>query len=201
MKWRRTLHVLHRDVGFFCLGLTLVYAISGVAVNHREHWDHSFVSEEAATPIGSPATLLGVEDSRPPGVLARAEQDALVHAIGNRLGRAARPRKVFWRNRTRLSLFYGEADSDIVDYMPETGVAEHQTRRGRYLFRQLNFLHLNEPRGAWTWTADIYAVALTFLALSGVIMVKGRKGLKGRGALFAMLGLAVPVVGYLLLAP
>jgi hypothetical protein len=200
MRWRRTLHVLHRDVGFFCLGLTLVYAISGVAVNHREHWDHSFVTETAATPIGSPSELLGRDDDRRPGELARDEQAALVREIGERLGRTTQPRKVFWRSRTRLSLFFGEADSDVVDYLPESGIAEHQIRRGRAFFRQINFLHLNEAHGAWTWTADVYAVALAFLALSGVIMVKGRRGLKGRGAIFAAIGVAVPVVGYLLLA-
>lgn len=201
MRWRRTLHVLHRDVGFFSLGLTLVYAVSGVAVNHREHWDHSFVTEHVATQIGSPSELLGMDGTHPPGELARAEQEALVRKIGARLGRATQPHKVFWRTRTRLSLFYGEADSDVVDYLPDTGVAEHQTRRGRTLFRQINFLHLNEAHGAWTWTADIYAVALAFLALSGVVMVKGRKGLRGRGAIFTAIGLTVPVAGYLLLAP
>ena len=30
MRWRRTLIFLHRDAGFLCLGLTLVYAVSGV---------------------------------------------------------------------------------------------------------------------------------------------------------------------------
>ena len=35
MKWRPTLFVLHRDVGFFCLGLTLVYAISGAAAKGK----------------------------------------------------------------------------------------------------------------------------------------------------------------------
>lgn len=82
---------------------------------------------------------------------------------------------------------------------PEAGIAEHQIRRDRFLFRQINFLHLNEARGAWTWTADVYAAALAFLALSGVIMVNGRKGLKGRGAVFTAIGLGVPVLGYLLL--
>ncbi len=39
MAWRRVLVGLHRDIGFLILGLTLVYGVSGIAVNHRHHWN------------------------------------------------------------------------------------------------------------------------------------------------------------------
>jgi hypothetical protein len=34
IKWRPTLRALHRDFGYLAVGLTFVYALSGLAVNH-----------------------------------------------------------------------------------------------------------------------------------------------------------------------
>ena len=34
-NWRKLNNALHRDVGFLIVGLTIVYGVSGLAVNHR----------------------------------------------------------------------------------------------------------------------------------------------------------------------
>src|SRR4051812_48710232 len=39
---RPWLRAIHRDAGYFGVGLTLVYALSGLAVNHIADWDPSF---------------------------------------------------------------------------------------------------------------------------------------------------------------
>ncbi|HLV68425.1 MAG TPA: PepSY-associated TM helix domain-containing protein, partial [Polyangiaceae bacterium] len=57
-----------------------------------------------------------------------------------------------------------------------------------------NWLHLNRGKKAWTYLADAYAVFLLFLAVSGLFMIPGRKGLFGRGAVLASLGALVPVL-------
>ncbi len=36
VRWRPTLRALHRDIGYLAVGLTFVYAASGLAVNHIE---------------------------------------------------------------------------------------------------------------------------------------------------------------------
>lgn len=199
MKWRRTLYVLHRDVGFFCLGLVLVYVISGIAVNHREHWDFNYSIDKESTSIGGPTELLTLPDADTPGVVARKHQGDLVVRIGDVLGRTQLPRKVFWTNPKRLSLFYGAADSDVVDYLPHRGLVEHTEKSSRWLFREVNFLHMNEGRKLWTWLADGFAVLLAFLALSGVIMTRSRHGWRGRGGVLAAAGILLPVIAYLLL--
>lgn len=199
MPWRRWLFSLHRDVGFLCLGLTLVYAISGVAVNHRHHWDYNRSTSIQTHSIGQPAQLLADHRAKAAGELARERQEALVERIRLALHRPARPRKAFWRGPDRLSLFFGAADSDVVDYSPAKGVAEWTRRRERPVLRQLNFLHLNERPGPWTYLADLYAVALAFLAISGVLIVRGRRGLRGRGGLLLLVGVAIPLLALWLL--
>lgn len=196
MRWRRTLVILHRDVGYLCLGITLAYAISGVAVNHRQHWDYNFTTDTDPVDVGSPAALLGVAAGAP-GELARRQQGALVQRLLAVLGREGQPQRVYWRSPDRLTLVFETGERDVVDYLPSEGRAEQIKRRPRAVFRQLNFLHLNEGKGLWTYVADSYAVALFFMAISGALIVKGKKGLRGRGGLLALGGFGVVLLGLL----
>jgi hypothetical protein len=78
-------------------------------------------------------------------------------------------------------------------------MVRHQVRKDRLVLRDLNYLHLNEGHGLWTWIADSYAMALMFLAISGALLVRGRQGLRGRGGILLALGFAVPVLAVILL--
>lgn len=201
---RSWLRRLHRDVGFLCVGLVVVYAVSGVAVNHHHEWDYNNATSVTPAPVGAPAALLGVPAGDPaaaqdPGQLARERQDALVAALLAALGRDDRPYTLFWSGPDRLSLFFGKADFDVVDYVPSTGVATRSLKTERPLLRPFNWLHLNEGRGLWTWVADVFAVLLFFLAVSGALMVRGRRGLWGRGGILLLLGILVPLLAALLL--
>ena len=53
MKWRKWNIIVHRDLGYLCVGLTLVYAVSGVAVNHRADWNPSFIITQETTQLGT----------------------------------------------------------------------------------------------------------------------------------------------------
>jgi len=207
MQWRRTLIYLHRDAGFLVLGLTLVYAISGIAVNHHEHWNYNQATDVEETQVGTPADLLGDLPAErrqaltaAPTQLTDAEAAQLPARVREALGRTTAPRNSFWRGPDNLSLFFEAGDRDTVNYQPSTGTAQQVRKRDRWLLRELNFLHLNEGRSFWTYVADVYALLLVFLAISGAIVVKGRRGLKGRGGVLLALGVAVPIVGYVLTA-
>jgi hypothetical protein len=67
-------------------------------------------------------------------------------------------------------------------------------QKPRFFIRVADWLHENRGKRAWTYVADTYAVLLLYLALSGLFMIPGRKGLKGRGAIIALAGAAVPVL-------
>src|SRR5690606_41194055 len=45
-RWRPWLRAIHRDVGYLAVGLTFVYALSGLAVNHIQDWDPNFTPIE-----------------------------------------------------------------------------------------------------------------------------------------------------------
>ena len=195
----------HRDVGFFVFGLTIVYAISGVAVNHHHQWNYNERTARTARAVGQPAELLvdlppsrRAELRSAPTALDDSEAASLAFAVSQRLGYSTPPRNSLWRGPTHLLMFYGEGDREVIEYSPLTGVAEQVERRDRAILRDLNYLHLNEARGWWTWAADAYAILLLFLAVSGTLIVRGRRGLAGRGGLLLAVGVAVPLLGLLL---
>jgi hypothetical protein len=61
------------------------------------------------------------------------------------------------------------------------------------VLRDANYLHLNHPKGLWTYVADAYAALLLLLAVTGMFVLRGKKGLAGRGKWFVLAGLALPV--------
>ena len=52
MKARKLIIATHRDIGYFFAGLTVLYAISGVAVNHIDDWNPSYVVRTEVREIG-----------------------------------------------------------------------------------------------------------------------------------------------------
>ena len=57
-KWN---NILHRDIGYLIFGLTIVYGISGIAVNHIQDWNPNYSKEEEIFSI-SPITQIATTD-------------------------------------------------------------------------------------------------------------------------------------------
>lgn len=175
-NWRRLNRAFHRDIGYFCAALTLVYAISGVAVNHVQDWNPNYRIEK-------------VEQTFEP--VPVGTRDEMVAALVERLGLPGPPVSSFRSEPHKVDLFY---DGWSVQADATAGVAIVEKPRDRFILRDLNFLHLNHPKGLWTWFADAYAILLSVLAVTGLFILRGRNGLAGRGKWFATAGLLVPIV-------
>ncbi len=52
VSFRKTIIGVHRDVGYFFAGLTVLYAISGVAVNHIEDWNPNYSVTHTERSVG-----------------------------------------------------------------------------------------------------------------------------------------------------
>lgn len=173
--WRTWNNLLHRDVGYLVAGLTLAYAISGIAVNHIDDWNpnYSIAREEIRFEPFAPS-----------------DRETIVRTLVDRLG-LPEPVDAFRRTPTRIELLYDgwSADADI-----EAGTARVQRPRERPVLFDLNFLHLNRGKGAWTWFADVYAGLLAFMAISGLFVLRGRTGLGGRGKWLVSVGVLLPLV-------
>ena len=74
-----------------------------------------------------------------------------------------------------------------------TGRGTYHGIARRNVFFEVNALHLNNLKGLWTYVADIFALAIMVLALTGMTMMKGDRGIAGRGKWFVLAGLTIPV--------
>ena len=176
INWRPWLRALHRDVGYFAIGLTIIYALSGLAVNHIADWDPSFHQIERTHQVSAPLP---------------EDDEAASAAVLGTLAIAEKPREVYRADETQLEIVF---DQRTLHVDTDSGKVIEEGQEPRFFLRVANWLHLNRGKKAWTYFADAYAVFLLFLAISGLFMIPGRKGLFGRGAIVATLGAAVPLL-------
>jgi hypothetical protein len=178
-RWRGWLRAVHRDFGYLAVGFTLIYALSGIAINHIKDWDPSFHATERTLAIAP---------------VADAMSDAQAGAAVAAAAGTGTPDEVY-RAGDEVRLTYN--DGTHVTAIGDTVTV--QARSPRLFFRVANWLHYNRGKAAWTYVADVYAVMLLYLAISGIFMIKGRLGLRWRGAVLIAIGVAIPL-GYVLLS-
>ena len=177
-KWRKWFRVIHRDFGYLFFGVTLVYAISGIAINHLDDWNPNYIitTENIQTELST-----GVQKNE---ILDMLEVYGERKNYKNHYFPSENGLKVFLKN----GIVYVNLNSG-------KGLIE-KTRR-RSMFREMNYLHYN-PIKYWTWFSDLYAGALIALAITGLFLVRGKKGITGRGAWLTVLGILIPLI-YLLI--
>jgi hypothetical protein len=180
MRLRKLIIATHRDVGYFFAGLTVIYAISGIAVNHIEDWNPNYVIRTEAATIGE---------------LPASGNAVLAATVLERMGITEEPESVVRMGPNQLKIFLHQRTLTVA--VPAGEVRDEYARR-RYAFFEVNYLHLNHGKGFWTWFADLYAVGLIVLACTGIFIITGKKGLGGRGRWLLIAGLVIPIV-YLVL--
>ncbi|MFA6457669.1 MAG: PepSY-associated TM helix domain-containing protein [Bacteroidota bacterium] len=174
--WRRWNVVLHRDIGYFSVALVIIYGISGLAVNHVADWNPNYVRTKEIVSIQP---------------IASTEKDTIIAVVMEQLHLPEMPENYFRPDPETAQLFY-PGTTYSVD-LPTGNVLIEQTRRRMVLF-EMNQLHVNAPKGLWTYIADLFALSLIFMGISGLFILKGKNGLKGRGKWFVSAGTALPLL-------
>jgi hypothetical protein len=175
-RWRRLNNAIHRDVGYLVAAMTIIYAISGVAVNHIHQWNPNYSIERERVSF-APVEV--------------TDKDAMAAAVTERLGIELPLSDAYRPSPESINLFF---DGVTVEADAVEGTAIVERAVDRPILRDANFLHLNHAKGLWTWIADLYAVMLATLAITGMFILKGRKGFGGRGKWLFGIGLVVPLV-------
>ncbi len=174
-KWSR---ILHRDIGFFFVGTTLIYAISGISLNHLSDWNpnYSVSLEDVQTDVN-----LAKNDNSKASVMAFLEE----------IGQEKSYRKHYYPSQNQLKIFLKGGSSIVVD--TQTGMGRAEYLKKRPVFYQFNYLHYN-PHTWWKYFSDIFASALIILVLTSLFIVPGKKGVKGRGGIYILAGILVPIL-------
>ena len=178
-KWSR---ILHRDFGFFFIGATIIYGLSGIALNHMQDWNPNYIVElEDFT--------TDIQLSKSPNV-----KENILNLL-DKIDDRANYKKHYYPQSDIIKIFLSGGSSVIVDI--ETGEGTAEFLKKRQVFYQTNYLHYN-PNAWWTWFSDIFAGALILLAVTSLFMIKGKKGISGRGGWLTAAGIIIPIIFLLL---
>ena len=177
MKWRKWNNIIHRDLGYLCFGLTIIYVISGVAVNHIHEWNPTYRLEK----LTSSVDLTGVN---------YADDEGVAQTVLRQLNETAPLKNIFRVDGNTLKIFV--ENNNLTVSLQEEQVFQEKSNKRAVLY-QANFLHLNHAKKFWTWFADLYAIALGVLALTGLFVLRGKKGITGRGLWLTGTGLLIPI--------
>jgi uncharacterized protein len=179
-KWNR---ILHRDIGYFFFGLTIIYCVSGIALNHKNDWnpnyDITYKDFTITENIDKSTVTLD-----------------WVMAFLKQFHEEDHYKKFFFPDANTLKIFIDNG-SISVNMPGKSGYLEKITKRP--FFFQVNFLHYN-PGKWWLWFSDSFCVGMIIIAITGLfIIAKSKNSLTRRGIWFILAGLIVPILALIFL--
>jgi hypothetical protein len=176
-NWRKINRVIHRDLGYFFTGMVIIYGLSGIALNHNDDWNPNYTIEVQEKRISLPENF---DENNQASVMTILEQCRVNQDYKNH----------YSPSPGRIKIFLEEGSSVTVD--TTTGIANIEIIRKRPVFYEVNFLHYN-PGKLWTWFSDIFALSLMILAITGLFILKGKNGIRGRGAWLSIAGVLISI--------
>ncbi len=183
-RLRRWARIIHRDLSYFFAGVVIIYAVSGIVLNHKRDFnsDYSIRRSEVQLPGTFPQSQ-EVDSQTAREMLRAVDPDA-------------RYAKHYASGEDRIKIFV--AGGSILEVELQSGKAVYEKLSRRPIISSMNRLHYN-PNRWWTRFSDVFAVSLLLITLTGLVMVPGRNGLKGRGGIELAAGIAIPILFLLLL--
>ncbi len=176
MKIRKLLRILHRDLGYFIVGMTIVYGLSGIILNHR----HDF----------NPDYQIIYSDINWGKIEKGDLTESVIIDFLAKIDREVQFKKYYFTNEGQLKIFISNGQI-IVD--PSNGKGYMEYLKKRPLFFEINILHRATTVVAWKWVSDIMAAILIFVAVSGLFLLKGKRGLLRWGWWLTIAGFVVPL--------
>ncbi|MBK9224284.1 MAG: PepSY-associated TM helix domain-containing protein [Flavobacterium sp.] len=157
-----TIRNLHRDLGYFYMGLIISFAFSGIMMNHREHWHpEKYTIETKAIKINLPS-----EDKI---------NETFVDSLGKTLGIDDKIRRHNVKKGTiKISFEKNDVEIDM-----KTGEGEITTFIKTPIISQAMKLHKNTSNW-WIYYSDIFGLSLITIAITGAIMIQVGKNTFGK---------------------
>ncbi len=175
-RTRKFLIDWHRDLGYFFTGVILIYAISGIALNHLKDWNPSYSVEQKDFTVNVPSDYKQISEKEVAVIVKKAGLDDY--------------KKYYFPSYGKMKIFVKDG---TISVNLKSGDAKLERLKKRFLLAEMNYLHYNPVR-VWTYFSDIFAVVLIFLAISGLMILKGKYGFRKRGWWLVLSGLIFPVV-------
>jgi uncharacterized protein len=177
MNFSKLNRITHRDIGYLIAGLTIIYAVSGIALNHKNNWNPNYIFENRSFKTEVPVARETFNDEVAKSILASIRSEQTYKTFHFPTG-------------NKVTIFV-EGGFVQVNTLTGEGVVEIISKRP--LFYQINFLHYNPGRW-WKYFSDIFCIALIVVTITGLFIIKGRNGITKRGAILTIIGIILPLL-------
>ena len=174
---------IHRDLGYFYVGLIISFAVSGIMMNHRNQWHpEKYVIEKSYFNV-PPLDESKINDST-------VQELVKANGITDKFRRQS-----VKKGELRISLEKTDIDIDI-----KTGKAEVTSFINTPVISQIMKLHKNTSDW-WIYYGDIFGLSLIIIAITGtMLLAKSKYSFKRRGWKLALAGVVFPLLVLFLLA-
>ena len=168
---------LHRDLGYFYIGLIISFALSGILMNHRDQFHAEKYNVETKN----------IEVKLPK---KEAITEDFAKNIIKQFDVADTYRKYKIKGETlRISFKNTDVEVDI-----NTGKGELTTYNKTPIISQMIKLHKSTSNW-WIYYGDIFGLSLITIAITGAIMIPvGKFSFKNRGWKLALAGVIIPLI-------
>ncbi len=175
---------IHRDLGYFYVGLIIAFSISGIFLNHRQTWHPSKYKTE----------IKNVSVTLP------TDKEALNDDLANKIAKEQGIKDGLRRARINNGHFEASFENHDLKIDLTTGQGELTTFIKVPILSQMTKLHQDTSQW-WIYYSDIFGLAMLTIAITGMLMIpQGRLSFKERGWKLALAGLIFPLIFLFLLS-
>ena len=172
---------IHRDLGYFYVGLIISFAFSGILMNHRDMWHlEKYTVATKSIKVNIP------KDQE---ITEKFAED-----LGQQLGIDDKIRRhKVKEDKLKISFEKNDVEIDL-----KTGKGEIETFVKTPIISQTMKLHKSTSNW-WIYYSDIFGISLITIAISGMLMITvGKYTFSKRGWKLAAAGLVIPLLVLLL---
>ena len=168
---------IHRDLGYFYVGLIISFAFSGILMNHREHWHpEKYTVETKNITVHLP------------------EKSQITEEYAEKLGKDLGIDDKMRRHGVKKGTFKISFEKHDVEIDMETGKGEIVAFKKTPIISQSMKLHKSTSNW-WIYYSDIFGISLIVIAFTGVIMIThGQNTFRRRGWKLALAGVIIPLI-------
>jgi uncharacterized protein len=175
---------IHRDLGYFYVGLIIAFSISGIFLNHRQSWHPSKYKTEI----------------KPITVVLPTDKSALNDELAVNLAKNNGVDDVIRRSRVNGDHFEASFEHHDLKIELASGKGELTSFIKVPVLSQMTKLHQDTSQW-WIYYSDVFGLAMLIIAITGMLMIpQGRLSFKERGWKLALAGLIFPLIFLFLLS-
>ncbi len=174
---------LHRDLGYFYIGLIISFAFSEILMNHRENWHpEKYTVETKAIEVKLPS------------------EDKISEKYAENLGKELGIDDKIRRHNVKKGLFKISFENHDVEIDMKSGKGEIVAFKKTPIISQAMKLHKNTSDW-WIYYSDVFGISLIVIAVTGAIMSPyGKFTFRQRGWKLAIAGILSPLLFLFLLS-